>query len=366
MNRVTVSPREEAINLQGENIKKILLVRALFRMGDSILATPAISLLRDNFPSATIDFVGPRIAKELYQNLPIDQCYEIHRSFPKVCWSYLVLLKCLRQEKYDLALDVSGSSAALGSFIVGFSGARFRAGLRGRWDRWFNIRMPRPATLNKYANLRELVAAMGLKSHPVFPQIILSPNEIASGRERLRSLTKGGDIPRVGMFLGGRKSKGKRWDKENFLELAMQLYASGMQPILFIGPEEQSLSHYFQKALYRRAPVLFEPEPRAFAALVANCHLFVACDSGPLHLACALGVRTVAIFLKNDFDRWGPPAELARIVHHEDAVLVDAVFAACCDELRRSPSAETHVAAGFDHVLPGAPSSKQRRVVPFG
>ena len=117
MNRITVSPGEEAINLRGQNIKKILLVRALFRMGDSILATPAISLLRDNFPSATIDFVGPRIAKELYQNLPIDQCYEIHRSFPKVCWSYLVLLKCLRQEKYDLALDVSGSSAALGSFI---------------------------------------------------------------------------------------------------------------------------------------------------------------------------------------------------------------------------------------------------------
>ena len=69
MNRITVSPGEEAINLRGQNIKKILLVRGLFRMGDSILATPAISLLRDNFPAATVDFVGPRVAKKLFQNL---------------------------------------------------------------------------------------------------------------------------------------------------------------------------------------------------------------------------------------------------------------------------------------------------------
>lgn len=112
-----------------------------------------------------------------------------------------MLLQHLRRAKYDLALDVSGSSAALGFFIVGFSGARLRARLRGKWDRWFN---------------------------------------------------------------------------------------------------------------------------RDF---------FVACDSGPLHLACALKVRAVASFLKNNFDRWGSPPELSRIVFCESGVGVTDVLKACQIEL---------------------------------
>ena len=52
------------------------------------------------------------------------------------------MLREIRAARYDLAVDVGGSNAALGAFIVGFSGARFRAGLRGKWDSWFNLRFP--------------------------------------------------------------------------------------------------------------------------------------------------------------------------------------------------------------------------------
>ncbi len=51
-----------------------------------------------------------------------------------------------------------------------------------------------------------------------------------------------------------------------------------------------------------------------FAAMVSNCHLFITRDSGPMHMACALGVRTIAIFEERDVKRWGPPAEMAKIV----------------------------------------------------
>ena len=210
MNRITVGAREREPDLRGEDIKKILLVRSLFRMGDSILATPAISLLRQNFSEATIDFVGPPIAKKLFQNLPIDRFYAISRNFPNACWCYVALLQRLRRANYDLALDVGGSSAALGSFIVGFSGARLRGGLRGKWDRWFNIRVPRPSTLNKYTNLPELIGSMGFESHLTFPRLVLSREEIAEGEKRLRSLVRGPEFPLVGVFVGGRKSRSKR------------------------------------------------------------------------------------------------------------------------------------------------------------
>lgn len=315
MNRITPGSAEERVDLRRRDIKKILLVRGLFRMGDAILTTPAILLFHKNFPEATIDFVGPRISKVLFQNLPIERHYEVQSRFPKVCWSYFALWKQIRGSNYDLAVDVSGSSAALGSMIVGFSKARFRVGLKGRWDRWFNVRLRRPSTKNKYGNLPELVSSLGLEAELIFPTLILSPREIEQGAKRIQTLIRRDDAPIVGVFVGGRKTRGKRWARESFLELVTKLRAEGTRPIIFVGPEERDLLVYFQQVLRHRTPAIFEPNARAFASLVANCRLFVACDSGPVHLACALRVRTVAIFLNDNFDRWGPPAELGRTVY---------------------------------------------------
>jgi heptosyltransferase-3 len=173
------------VDLRRQEIKKILLVRSIFRMGDSILATPAILLLRNNFPAAQIDFVGPRVSAILFRHLPIDNHHEVYQSFPRVCWSYVSLLKQIRSARYDLAIDVSGSNAALGAFIVGFSGARFRAGLRGKYDRWFNLRFCRPAQKNKYRNLPELFGSMGLETRKVLPTLVLSAEEKEYGTRRI-------------------------------------------------------------------------------------------------------------------------------------------------------------------------------------
>ena len=332
MDWMTPDLRDQEVDFQLHKINKILIVRSLFRMGDAILATPAILLFRRNFPAAIIDFVGSPISKHLFENLPIDRHYEARRWFPKV-WSYLVLLKKLRATQYDLAFDASGSSAALGSVIVGFSGARLRVGLKGKWDRWFNIRLHRPPIRNKYRILPELLGSLGLDNPTVYPRLFLSPGEVRQGKTRMQVFVGSDQAPIVGIFVGGRKTRGKRWPKENFLELATRLLRAAAQPVICVGPEEKDLLAYFQGELRHRAPTIFEPNVRSFASLVANCNLFVACDSGPVHLACALRVRTVAIFLKDEFDHWGPPDDLGRIVCPEQAASAEAVFEACRREL---------------------------------
>lgn len=333
MTRLTPDLRNETVELRPQKIRKILIVRSLFRMGDAILATPAIRLFRSNFPAARIDFVGPPVSRRLFQNLPIDRHYDICKTFPRAGWSYLALLLELRATQYDLAFDASGSSAALGSFIVGFSGARLRVGLRGRWDRWFNMRLDRPRTLNKYDVLPELVAALGLETGRVYPKLQLAPAEVEQAGAHMRALLGDGDAPTVGVFVGGRKARGKRWDKAKFADLASRLRRAGARPVIFVGPEERDWLGYFQSQSAGAAPTVFENDVRKFASLVVNCDVFVACDSGPMHLACALRVRTVAIFLASDVRRWAPPDELGRIVVGD--VDVNAVFAACCEELRR-------------------------------
>ena len=338
MNWMTPASSDQRIDFQPDKIKRILIVRSLFRMGDTILATPAILLFRRNFPAAKIDFVGSSTSKALFENMPIARHFEVYRSFPRAAWSYLVLLKKIRGASYDLAFDASGSSAALGSFIVGFSAARLRVGLKGKWDRWFNIRLDRPRTKNKYRRLPELIGSLGLQSRLIYPRLFLRSWEIKYGSARMREQIGATDAPVVGIFVGGRKSRGKRWGKENFVELANRQLGAGAQPVIFVGPEEKDLLAYFRRELKGNAPIIFEPDVRAFASLIANCHLFVACDSGPAHLACALRVPTVVIFLRDDLDRWAPPRSLARVVPHEQAASVDAVFEACVRELSDSAS----------------------------
>ncbi|OOP56310.1 MAG: hypothetical protein AYP45_09625 [Candidatus Brocadia carolinensis] len=324
--------------LPKEQIKRILLVRANFRIGNAILATPSIFIFRKNFPQAVIDFAGYPVSVLLYRHLPIDHQYGVTRSFPGILWAYFALLYKLRSMKYDLAVDVSCSQSMVSSFIVGFSGARFRAGARGKCDRWFNISIPRPAETNKYKVLPLFFQTMGMETQQVFPQLILSPEEKAAGKEKITALMVPNHIPVVGVFVGGRKSKGKKWSVENFLKLINALRAQRISVIVFFGPDERNLMSFFGQSLGEDVPLIFESSLRTFASMVSHCKLFIACDSGPMHLSCALGVRTIALFLKRNFPHWGPPPEIAHIIYHAEGIQVEDVVKAAVAELCNVPS----------------------------
>jgi ADP-heptose:LPS heptosyltransferase len=267
---VTSRSKEERLDFGKERIERILLVRATFRLGDSILATPAIFLFRRNFPHARIDFVGAPIAKVLYRNLPVDHLFTITKRFPDASWAYLALVKQIRSVGYDLAVDVSASKSAMASCIVGFSGARFRAGCRGRRDRWFNVRTTRPSEKNKYRVVPAFLTAMGLEAPEILPSLILSRSEKEEGKRRVEALLGQCRDPLVSVFVGGRKLLGKRWPMENFLKLIRALSRAGVKVIVFLGPEEKRLTESFKRALGPLIPLVVEPSVRIFAAMVSN------------------------------------------------------------------------------------------------
>ena len=332
MNLATPRSADAQMDLHQKPVRKILLVRATFRLGSSILATPAILEFRRSFPSARIDFVGSPIAKTLFHNLPIDHYFELARRFPDSSWAYPVLLKQIRSVGYDLAVDVSCSQSALGSFIVGLSAARVRVGLQGKWDGGYNLRLPRPSEINKYRALPAFLAALGLPTQKIPPTLILSPSEKEEGKRRMETLvgrsleSQGSAI--VGVFAGGRMTKGKTWSMEDFCQLIGELRCRGFSAVVFFGPEEKKLMGHFSQALGENVPLVFEPSAKTFAAMVSNCDLFITRDSGPMHMACALGVRTIAIFQHRDVNRWGPPADIAKIVCQASGVPTSEVLKA--------------------------------------
>ncbi|HWO41605.1 MAG TPA: glycosyltransferase family 9 protein [Candidatus Eisenbacteria bacterium] len=295
-------------------IDKILLVRPSFRMGNSILATPFVFRFRNQFPSARIDFVGGPISAMLFENLPIDHHYQITRRFPEASWAYLSLIKQIRSTKYDLAVELSGSQSAMGAWITGWSGARHRIGLEGKRGRYYDLALPKPATRNKYEIAAALARSMQLGGTQNLPKLVLTTNEKEEGLRRLESLIGNGKAADAGVFLGARARKGKRWPLESFLEVIKELRASHVNVVAFAGPEEKELIDYVHWALNGKVPIVYEKSVRRFAAMVSACRVFVTCDSGPMHLACALRVRTVAIFQKNNVEHWAPPPSLAKVV----------------------------------------------------
>src|SRR5918995_4704213 len=171
------SSKAARLDIETETIRKILLVRANFRMGNSVLAAPAISIFRNKFPNAKIDLVGAPISANLFQGFPIDQHFSVTRRFPDCLWHYPALIKQLRSARYDLAVELSCSQSALGAFVVGLSQARFRVGLRGEWGRWYNVRIPRPQERNKYKSLPAFLETLGLNAVECLPSLALSVAE---------------------------------------------------------------------------------------------------------------------------------------------------------------------------------------------
>jgi ADP-heptose:LPS heptosyltransferase len=248
-------------------------------------------------------------------------------------WEYAILIRRLRAERYDLALDVSCSQSGLASFIVGLSGAQSRAGYTGKWDRLLNFRLAKPPEINKYRKLTELLKDLGLDRIDQIGRLQFSAAELNAGRAALEHCFGNRTSPMVGVFVGGRKLRGKRWPLENFIEVVVGLTQMGYRVVTFVGPEESDIVDDLKSALSSNALIVFEPSLRKFAAMIAQLDLFVCCDSGPMHLACAVGVRVVAIFRERDLARWAPPANAARTISATDGASPNTVLCAVLEEL---------------------------------
>jgi heptosyltransferase III len=327
-----LTPKRPNVDLdpRDPSIRRILLVRVNFRMGNAILTLPAIDAFRTNFPDAKIDFLGSPISSLLFRHQPLNQHYAAPRRFPQVVWQNPLLIRRLRANRYDLAVDVSCSHSSAAAFVIGLSAARIRVGLAGKGDRVLNLKVPKLRERNKYRKLSEFLRALKLARINTVGAIEFSKEEKEEACARLQSLAARTSGKVAGVFVGGRKLRGKGWPAENFLEVIAGLRQSGVGVVVFLGPEEKGMNDFFKSSLAPDVRLVFEPAVRKFAALVAQLDLLICCDSGPMHLACAAGVRVVALFQPRDVNRWAPPPSAARVVVDASAA---QVLAAALDEI---------------------------------
>ena len=302
------------------NISKILIIRT-DGIGDLLNSTPAIALLRQNYTSAEITVLArPLNAPVLIGNPDVDKVLVFdRRGEHRQVTAQLKLYQSLRNEQFDLV--VAMQTATLPHLITFLSGASYRL---GRYQKRFKSTLTH-AWRGKYKKgethevdrnleLVKLVCKGQGTRKLVFN---LLPNEIADAETLLTSWGMGDDTFLICIHPGG-SSYDKLWPEKRYAKLADKLVQQYNATILLLhGPIEEELAHNIQREMQAKAIIYAPKSIRELVALLSRSNMFVCNDSGPMHLAAAMEVPTVAIFGPTDHVAWRPMSENATVVRRD-------------------------------------------------
>lgn len=300
-----------------------ILLRATNWLGDAVMSLPALRAVRDAYPDAEISVLARPWVADLYRResfadriLPYDK-NGVHGGLLGR-WR---LSRELKAERFDIAILFQNALDA--ALLAWLAGATMRIGYARDGRRpllTHAIETPEPGEIpehQRYYYLEMLRRAEVLPELPDCPDIVLAGLDEAraagtAGWEA-RRLPKG---PWVGVSPGAAFGGAKRWLPARFAAAAAELATDlGASIALFGAPNEADLCADIANRIGPRAYVLAGRTTLAeYIELASTCSVYLTNDSGPMHVAGALGIPTVAVFGATDHIATGPSGPRARIV----------------------------------------------------
>jgi len=317
------------MGVAGAKIERIL-VRGTNWIGDAVMSTPALGRLRSSFPTAEIMLLASPRTAGLFEAAPYLDRLLVYRRREEGWPAFLRMARALRRERADLAILFqnafeAGLLARLGGvpLRVGYS-AQGRGALlthavaqgphrRDRFQAYDYLDLV--ATAERACFGREVAPPAG---RPV-PSLLAGADQTRAARARLASSGLGaGGRPLIALNAGATNSRAKCWPEERFAALADRLVAELGAEVVLIGAaaERESAARVIAGM---RAPgavnLAGETSVSELVGLLAGCDLLVSNDTGPAHIAAALGRPTLTLFgPTNEFETapTGPRATILR------------------------------------------------------
>jgi heptosyltransferase I len=282
---------------------RFLLIR-LGSLGDVIHALPAASALRDSFPDARIDWIIEAKWQRLLERNP--DLTEVISLDKKSAGGLVTAVRKLRAPRYTCAIDFQGLyKSALLAFAsgaprrVGFPRSYAREGFASLFytDR-INPRGPHKVD----HNLTLAQAAGARQSPPRFP-LTLRPEDEKQVAQALAQH----NLADFYVLNPGGGWRSKCWPPERYGELHHRFAAQhGWRAVISFGPGEEKLAQELVSAAGTPAPVAVAFGLGPLMALMHRARFVVSADTGPLHLASALGAPVVGLYGPTDPARNGP------------------------------------------------------------
>lgn len=302
-----------------------ILVRATNWVGDAVMSVPALQLLRERFPGARISILARPWVAGLYGREPF--CDELIPYDAPRGWSGVrekwAAAGTLRERNFDCAILFQNAFEA--AALVKVAGIRVRIGYSRDARAWLlthPIPVPKCGETpphQRYYYLELLKRAGLIESYPLDLPIRLAGAAAAAdaGRVRLRDVGLTGSV--IGVSPGAAYGGAKRWLPDRFAEAAVRIARERGSSVAVFGSEGESavcaiVREAVESARVHCVDCAGKTNLAAFIEMAAACDLFLTNDSGPMHIASALGVPTVAVFGPTDEYATGPTGAYSKVV----------------------------------------------------
>lgn len=337
---------------------RVALVK-LSSLGDIVHALPVAAALRRGLPQARLTWiVERREAAILHGNAAIDEVVPVdtrgwRRALDlRALWRPLgavqvggainELVRHLRAARFDVALDLQGLLKS--GVLTAMTGAPLRIGFAARHCRepvnalFTNRRVtPPPDARHVVEQYLALLAPLGVRAGPVtFP--LPAHARAEAGMDDFLAAAGLKPARRLVLLNPGAGRADKRWPVERFRALAARLVEEAAASVLVVwGPDEHSAARDIAGGPAPGVRLAPPTNLEELLALLRRASVVVAGDTGPVHLAAALGTACVGLYGPTPAERNGPWGQVGRALQSPtgalEGIAVDAVFHAVTEAL---------------------------------
>jgi heptosyltransferase-2 len=302
-----------------------LLILRLDRIGDVVLSTPVLRAARTAWPGAFIAMMVRSACRDVVDGHPDLNAAIVYdkEGAHKSALSTLGFAWGLRRYRFDTALVLHPSNRA--HWIPWLAGIPRRIGYDRKQPWLLTHRIPHDkheGQKHESEYALDMLRIFGIEPGTPQPFVAVDPAAKARIDQLLRTAHIGSGARLVAVHPSA-SCVSKRWAPERFAQVADQLTAkNGISICLIAGPQDRSFAQAVERCMQQRVSNLAgQLSVRESAALLARCRLLISNDSGPVHLAAAVGTPVVDIFGRNQAGlspkRWGALGQGHVVLHKE-------------------------------------------------
>lgn len=304
-----------------------ILVRVPNWIGDAVMCLPALMDLREGFVKADITVLArPLIADLLREQCGINHVMVYDRAAHKGPLGLARLSHVIRKRGFDTAVLFQNAFEAALLALLSNIPTRIGYATDGRgWLLSQAVPLPSQQSLHHthyYQKLVEAITQVSAKDR--MPKLVVTSNHQLLGQQEFAEVFSSSNTLFIGINPGSVYGSAKRWESERFAELGDQLVRkihanypeiSSVRCVLIGGKGEEALGMRIADRM-RSQPIVLSGKTtmQELMGVLTRCVVLVTNDTGPMHVAQALGVPVVAIFGSTDPETTGPAGEESGVI----------------------------------------------------
>ena len=320
-------------------IRKILIVR-IDGLGDIVMSTPAFRALRNIFCDSYITLLSANWSKALVEVMPIfdeiiyfDAPWLVKRKRKKIR-RIVGIIRKLRKENFDLFIDLRGDFR--NNILMFFCKAKYRVGFHITGCHFLLTHVvPCDENHHPVKMALSLVEYLNQENKEKYKMSLWVKEEDRKATAELLRKEGTNDISGDKLVIvihPAARWRGRQWTMEGYAEIADRLIEEYQAKVIFTGsPNEIKFTLDIANLMKNKSIVATgKTTLRQFLCLLERSHLFIGIDSGPMHMATAMGTKVIALFGAARSEAVGPYGKEHIVITKQDNFLCSPCAQVVC------------------------------------